>query len=1048
MTNYTIKTEIATSPHVSTKVKGDLLEKLAHDLLIAQNYTVLTQLRFTGTELDLLCTHKMNNKEIYVECKALRRNLSATVLTKLAGTLLHRKCSEAWLISTSEFGKEAKGWITEWKKRPNDEASRLSFYNPSAIVDALIDSGVITHAPDLKILELTEDESSFCDWLLLITEFGIFWAIKHLSGGVASDVILYNAKNAELIRDRVLLDNVSKTDSSLHPLSFISPVVFINTSSVKPSKGNVDRQSKSYFELVARARLYTNHQIDLHAKSKYIPEIYTNRSIEAYLLDHHSSEAIKSKRLFKQINESMVHAINILQKTREILPDNVLIEIPTSKNSKDIVKLSLPVVLSNKSKLINNISGIVDRLISAKGTISDSFIFENRENYRSLTSMLLEIIKDLEYQRKGIGELYDKKKIEGKSLLLELYSHEITNIISKIDISRAILKTDNIIEIINQHICPGIVVIDRAGGGKTNLLCYLAQLLAKGEPTILIFGKFTISTKDDLIKEIAVAFGCPMNEHPSDYLIKINSIFRDNNATLHIIIDGINESRSIECLNQAITELLSFAWSNRIVLTISCRDIYWEFFQSDNWHAFIGRTIKDTLHNFTEEEMDKAIPLYLQHFHIKGELMGDALIACRHPLLLRFFCEAHGNLDGECVDIGSHHEIRLKEVFALYFGRKTKAIASAVGQVLPGIVEQYIFSLASRMLNTYQNTIATNTLFNENILLDYKDTYNLYLRLLDEDVIIEETPTESLSIRRISFVYEEFMEYVMARYMLQRTGEIGTLSIQNLFIELDTILKSWINARGIGEYVASILLTSENESLHEKGIALLTLMAKGNTVWKSAYWSIIGKVDNKYSGIHLFSTVPIAINHLDKDNYLREALKSLARYNKLKSGNLAAIIYWSAVLPSQFTWRDICEIEERLIAGNFRSEDVFVQHKLNFLSNPKLSVQSLRRIWDSVKEHLPENEIRKIRKKEKFYNSGRERLSILKLGWDIYEEYRPLLVNGLFDEDWSIRAVAAERIKFCKTHTRFITSVLQYAIKIEPDEAVGSLMQDSLNKMG
>jgi Holliday junction resolvase-like predicted endonuclease len=82
-----MRIEIADVAGVPSKAKGDLFEAFAADLLRTQNYEVETQVRVTASELDLLCIHRVNQKRLYVECKARRDPLSANVLTNLLGVL-------------------------------------------------------------------------------------------------------------------------------------------------------------------------------------------------------------------------------------------------------------------------------------------------------------------------------------------------------------------------------------------------------------------------------------------------------------------------------------------------------------------------------------------------------------------------------------------------------------------------------------------------------------------------------------------------------------------------------------------------------------------------------------------------------------------------------------------------------------------------------------------------------------------------------------------------------------------------------------------------
>ena len=51
---------------------------------------------------------------------------------------------------------------------------------------------------------------------------------------------------------------------------------------------------------------------------------------------------------------------------------------------------------------------------------------------------------------------------------------------------------------------------------------------------------------------------------------------------------------------------------------------------------------------------------------------------------------------------------------------------------------------------------------------DMDSATSVYLTLLGEDIILEESPAGRADQRRVSFVYEEFMEYVLALGVLLR----------------------------------------------------------------------------------------------------------------------------------------------------------------------------------------------------------------------------------------------------------------------------------------
>lgn len=63
--------EICTPNSATPKDKGDLLEKLSKNMLEAQNYFVQEEVRRIGSELDLLCEHKVSKKRFMSNVKLI-----------------------------------------------------------------------------------------------------------------------------------------------------------------------------------------------------------------------------------------------------------------------------------------------------------------------------------------------------------------------------------------------------------------------------------------------------------------------------------------------------------------------------------------------------------------------------------------------------------------------------------------------------------------------------------------------------------------------------------------------------------------------------------------------------------------------------------------------------------------------------------------------------------------------------------------------------------------------------------------------------------------
>jgi len=219
--------EVLKRADAANKEKGDLLEKLAEDIMASRGYEVVSQLRVTGSELDLLCKDRVSGKEVYVECKAQRETLSANVLTNLLGTVTLKNYSEGWLISTGPLGKDAKGVVDEWERKPKEERSKLSFYTPERVLEALLNARLIADSPEHECTKLCVVDAALSagEWSLLITEWGTFWACPILRNGVPERVAVFDAQQGTLITDGKVIEAIRTSDFSTRGLDFVTEEV-------------------------------------------------------------------------------------------------------------------------------------------------------------------------------------------------------------------------------------------------------------------------------------------------------------------------------------------------------------------------------------------------------------------------------------------------------------------------------------------------------------------------------------------------------------------------------------------------------------------------------------------------------------------------------------------------------------------------------------------------------------------------------------------------------------------------------------------------------
>jgi hypothetical protein len=380
------------------------------------------------------------------------------------------------------------------------------------------------------------------------------------------------------------------------------------------------------------------------------------------------------------------------------------------------------------------------------------------------------------------------------------------------------------------------LVRDKAGSGKTNLIC--RQSTGQEEPktlTMFLSCKFDLPLNRSLqqivlsslkigLEHAQASLGDPtvISEDPNSLLESLILTLQKSDAQLIIFLDGINENRDLTALDEAIIDILS-AWNGLpIKFVITCRDIFWSFFSSDQWERFLYNKRVYDLPGFSSDEIDEIIDTYFKAFRIKGALIGTGREKCRHPLLLRFFCEAYRGRN-----IRAFENLRLKDLFEVYWDRKRREIAEAMSLGRNGgrRVDHFLFSLLSYLSDHCATQIPLGEIADLTGERDLESNRSLYKHLLDQDIILEELPPgdsfdRSYLARRISFVYDEFYDYMMALHHV-RTAGWDHLSVKDIcldFVKLVNQSSSFEQLHGVAEY---LVLMSEQKQMHRLLCAVL-----------------------------------------------------------------------------------------------------------------------------------------------------------------------------------------------------------------------------------
>jgi HEAT repeat protein len=439
------------------------------------------------------------------------------------------------------------------------------------------------------------------------------------------------------------------------------------------------------------------------------------------------------------------------------------------------------------------------------------------------------------------------------------------------------------------------VIVAPAGSGKTNLLCHLAGEHAQAQPAVLLMGgSVYLSPTSGLFgalqSELQAASRNINFRHPEDCLHTLHRAAEEMGSDALVILDAINEHDKPLEMRKALEDLLHKTRGKRIKLLITCRDFYWGVFKGSFREGTTanllpaeiaedeeGRPEGDDFNRFTVGEQEIALGLYLHHYGISGRPIGDAAEQCRHPLLLRFFCEAYRGQE-----VGELEDIRLKELFDRYWDQKLASVAERMikhgdERILEALQEElgdYLLSIASYMLRNNVRAIPEVEMPKATCLSERRgDPSTVYGRIRDEFIILEERERGQgrRKMVQVAFVYEEFMEYTMALSLL-RDWEAANLDERAILAAIDALAAQYTSfAQVLGVMVYVGLMLRE-----ERGITLWSALMKRGGPWRGVVLEAIRKLPDSQIDANVYLVLEEVLSLQDVDLTLRalDILKS------------------------------------------------------------------------------------------------------------------------------------------------------------------------------
>ena len=467
--------------------------------------------------------------------------------------------------------------------------------------------------------------------------------------------------------------------------------------------------------------------------NKYIPQLYVHREFEAYL---------------KWFTLSTERFQAVLDVVKEVLDNNVELTRLTQGISgiEDLTSFLLA---------DQEIATLLERLME-NGTINVGRFIQFADRLEKWASSLSSNYPTLEFDlpillKKTIRDSGDETY--RKTLLL------LRQNISTVE------KLSNTLKMI---VTQFLLIVEKAGYGKTNLLCDFCNWLIRNKeyPVIFLSGRMSILDEYGIESHLLKALGIDgVFSSLNEFLEALNGMLATENKLALIAIDGINENRNLDVFNEALASFLNkISQFPRIKIVITCRDAYFGFFTFQDRVEKLA-TLRGMMGRYTDHERITAMKRYFDFYRIKCSFSYEVEEHLSNPLLLRFFCEAYGDPTKiKRIELGHFEELRMRELFETYLAKKYEHMKDRRPTTFR---DEYILSTKLVKLGEQMFENGKDYLEYEEIpsILeeDIESEDSLYLQVLSEEIIFEERPVEHKKL--ISFTYDYFLEFIVAKYL-------------------------------------------------------------------------------------------------------------------------------------------------------------------------------------------------------------------------------------------------------------------------------------------
>lgn len=482
-----------------------------------------------------------------------------------------------------------------------------------------------------------------------------------------------------------------------------------------------------------------------------------------------------------------------------------------------------PVIMCNEKGYIYVFQTLKEESVSYISSNEDAVTYVG-DNFNEDFDVLMQsvnpqfdISKELNWE-----QLHNLSRFESEKYLVKIYQEKKYN--RELFVDRVQIST-SLNDFYNSEFT-FFPILGEAGQGKTNQLCFWTERLIEENKLVLIFSsaEFASVTLEMRLKNI---FAYPMRK---DIVRLIDSIHERAvlcNQYIYIFFDALNEclhykddteEMGVVALYKAIMRLFVNKRYDRFKVVATCRNYTWKhalsrIAQNEQDVMYTNNNgLYSAIRGFTPKELMKAYGIYQELYQMTSEfnsLTPTAKIRLKDPLILKIACTNYlcKELPKKSMDFTSiaMFERMFNDISTSYAGKSQCRIIELI---------------ASYLLDRYEQGIASDSISERELKLAYNNPesplYRLahyiykrdgisvaYAELINkpERPILRISESVQTGERQIQFIYERFLEYVIARvFVLRETGN-GTLSAP---ISVQSYLRNLEKSAGNVVYIGSM----------------------------------------------------------------------------------------------------------------------------------------------------------------------------------------------------------------------------------------------------